>query len=106
MPKRFREALLDLLDETKVSLRKVASDSGVSYEALKKLAQREGASMNVDDARLVANALGLTLEELIGDATVSDRARLVAQWMQLSPRERAMLRAFAASAPAPDQTGS
>lgn len=61
----FREAILAASDATGISLRKIAEQSGVSYEQLKKLKQRKTSRTNVEDAAQVAKALGLTIEELL-----------------------------------------
>lgn len=103
MATTFRQALLDALQRTGVPLTKVAADAGVSYEQLKKVKQREGASTNVDDAKAVANYFGFTLDEFLGDGTAEDRAEIARLYSQLSPRERAILRAAQAAGLAPGQ---
>lgn len=61
----FRDAIIVATDSMGVSLRKLADRSGVSYEQLKKLKQGKSQSTNVDDAMKVAQALGLTFDQLI-----------------------------------------
>lgn len=93
----FREALLRRIDTPGgPSLRAVAAGSGVSYEQLKKLRQRDTATTNVDDAVKIARFFGVTLDEFLGDTMAADRARAVALYMQLSPEERQFLRDAAA----------
>lgn len=106
MTKRFRDAFLEALAATGTSLRKVASETGISEDQLKKLKQRESASTNVDDAIKVANFFGYTLDEFLEDETVQDRAEIVRLYMQLSPRERAILRAASREQgePAPEES--
>lgn len=73
MPATFKEALENALEVSGRSLRSVAIASGVSYEQLKNLKQGKSQRTNVDDARLVARAFGVTLDDfyegrLTGDA--------------------------------------
>lgn len=58
----FRKALEHALEKKGVSLRSVATKSGVSYEQLKALKQGKSKSTNVDDAVRVAAAFGVSLE--------------------------------------------
>lgn len=96
MAKTFRTALLEHVEATGVSLKEVSARSGVSYEQLKKIKQREDASTNVDDAREVANAFGLTLDEFLDDATIEARIAVVEAYNRLSPQARRILRAVEA----------
>lgn len=89
----FREGFLSLVDSTGVSLKRVAEQTGVSYEQLKKLNQREDASTNVEDAIKLSAFFGVTVEEVVGDASLSDRLEIARMYSQLSERERAILRA-------------
>jgi transcriptional regulator with XRE-family HTH domain len=82
----------DAINEAGVSLSTVAEATGVSYEQLKKLRQRPNASTNVDDAKLIANYFGKTLDEFLGDELAQDRAGVVAAYNQLTPEQRALLR--------------
>lgn len=59
----FREALLYAIDASGKSLRSVAIDAGVSYEILKNLSQGKSQRTNVDDARLIARAFGVSLDD-------------------------------------------
>lgn len=59
----FRDALLNAIDATGKSLRSVAVDAGVSYEILKNLSQGKSLRTNVDDARMIARAFGVTLDD-------------------------------------------
>ena len=95
MAKLFKDALEAHRTERDLSLKDVAEGSGVSYEQLKKLRQRENASTNVDDARKVANFFGLTLDEFLGDRTIEARIEIVQLYNQLSPEERRLLQAAA-----------
>jgi transcriptional regulator with XRE-family HTH domain len=95
MVRQFKEALEAHRKEQGVSLKDVADGSGVSYEQLKKVGQRENASTNVDDARKVANHFGLTLDEFLGDRTIEARIEIVQLYNQLSPEERRILQAAA-----------
>lgn len=101
MTKTFRDALMDRLDATGMPLKEVAERAGVSYEQLKKVKQRADASTNVDDARQVANAFGLTLDEFLDDRTIEDRIEVVNLYNQLSPTERRFLKAASAKSDDP-----
>lgn len=90
MVRTFRQALVDALKSTGTPLKQVADATGVSYEQLKKVRQRDG-STNVDDAVKVANFFGMTLEEFIGDETATIRSDLVDLYNQLSNEERRYL---------------
>lgn len=59
----FRAALERALQVNNVSLRKVALQSGVSYEQLKALKQGKAKTTNVDDAMRVASVFGVSLED-------------------------------------------
>ncbi len=95
MTKTFRAALLQALEETGLPLSKVALGSGVSYDQLKKLKQRPHASTNVDDARAVANFFGVTLDQFLGDTTVSARAEIIDLYNRLTEEEIEILKAAA-----------
>ena len=102
MAKKFRTALLEHAGATGISLKEVADRSGVSYEQLKKVKQREDASTNVDDARRVANVFGLTLDEFLDDRTIESRIQVVDLYNSLSPQERRLLQAAAQGLSGPD----
>lgn len=93
MAKLFRDALLDAIQRTGISLQRVADVSGVSYEQLKKLKQGKSQSTNVDDAVKVAHVFGLSLDEFLGDTTPQDRREIVDLWLKLSEAERDLLKA-------------
>lgn len=87
----FREALLEKLNETGISLKQVAEGSGVSYEQLKKLKQIESRTTNVEDAIKVAHFFRLTLEELIAGQEASGQAEIADLLSSLSPEARNFL---------------
>lgn len=91
MKMTFSEALSRVLEETGVSLRAVAEGAGVSYEQLKKVKQGKSKSTNVDDAVKVANYLGMTLDELLGDDTAAIRSEIVDLYNQLTQQQRDFL---------------
>ena len=99
MAKTFRDAFLAALARTGTPVKRVAEEAGVSYEQLKKLKGREGSSTNVEDAIKIARYFGYSLDEFIEDRTVQDRAEIVALYNQLTPRERAILRAAGSANP-------
>lgn len=61
----FRDAILQAAEARGISLLKLAQQAGVSYEQLKKLKQGKSSSTNVDDAYRVAQALGLTIDQVL-----------------------------------------
>lgn len=63
MENTFRQAFLHAIEKTGVSVRRVAEDTGVSYDQLKKLTQRPSSSTNVDDARRIAGFFGVSLDD-------------------------------------------
>lgn len=106
MTKTFKEALENALEETGISLAKIATDSGVSYQQLSKVKQRPNAKTNVDDARRVANAFGVSLDEFLGDETALIRSQIVAEYMKLTPKERRFLQTLADGVDDPDPEAS
>lgn len=99
MVKPFRESLLDHCKQSGWSLKAVADGAGVSYEQVKKIAQRPDAKTNVDDAIKVAAFFGKTLNEFVDDALAQDRADLAAIYSRLTPQERRILQAAARGLP-------
>ena len=91
----FRDALLKTIKDRGLSLKKVCEAAGVSYEQAKKMKQREPSSTNVDDAVKLADALGLTVNELLEDDLSSDRIEQARLYSQLSEPERRILREIA-----------
>lgn len=91
----FRDAFLDALAQSGATLKDVHRATGVSYEQLRKLKDRPGASTNVDDAVKLAHHFGFTLDEFLQDRELPDRLRIVELYNQLSPQERDLLRATA-----------
>ena len=84
----------------------VAAGAGVSYEQLKKVMQREGASTNVDDARRVAAYFGLTLDEFFDDNLAEDRLQAAMLWLELTEPEREIVRDAARGRAAQGQKAS
>lgn len=103
MERTFRDALIDHMAGQDLSLRQIAAQAEVSYQQLKKMMQRDGASTNVEDAVKVARVFGLSLDEFLGDHLSEERAELVRLWQKLSTEERALLRAAARGMRAEDQ---
>lgn len=65
MSMSFAEALSQALETTGISLRSLSAQAGVSYEQLKKVNQGKSLTTNVEDARLVAQAVGVTLDQFL-----------------------------------------
>lgn len=95
MLRKFRDALIDNLARTGVTVAQLARDTGVSEEQLKKVRQHEGASTNVDDAVKVAHYFGMSLDEFLNDQTVAIRAQVLGLYERLTPEERRLLQGLA-----------
>lgn len=99
MSRRFYDALEEALDATGWSIAKLCQVAGVSKDQVTKFMQRGAkglpASTNVDDAVKLANALGLTLDEMLLDETAQLRSEAADLWRQLSQSERDILLAAA-----------
>jgi phage repressor protein C with HTH and peptisase S24 domain len=67
MPQTFRTALLNYIESRQISLAELSRISGVSHEQLKKLKQRPTGRTNVDDASRITHALGVSLDDLLGE---------------------------------------
>ena len=102
MSKSFRTAFLAAVERAGIPLLQIAKRSGVSYEQLKKLKARVDATTNVEDAIRLAQALGLTIDELLEDRLAEERDAVVALWQSLTPRERQFLRVAAQMSPDPE----
>lgn len=87
----FRNAFLDALEASGLSVAEVARRSGVSKDQLNKLKQRETAKTNVDDARKVAEVFGKTLDDFIEGSITSEDIELADILAQLEPSERQFL---------------
>nr|WP_111299409.1 helix-turn-helix transcriptional regulator [Paracoccus saliphilus] len=99
MPRRFYDALKDALDSSGWSIARLCKEADVSTDQITKFMQRAGkgqpASTNVDDAVRLANALGLTLDEMLEDRTAELRSEAADLWRSLTSEEREILRAAA-----------
>ncbi|WP_170952657.1 helix-turn-helix transcriptional regulator [Rhodobacter sp. JA431] len=95
MSKRFYHAFKEALDAAGMSVAEVCRRAGVSVNQVNKMMQRgskgEAVSTNVDDAVRLANALGLTLDELLEDATAHARSEAATLWRQFDRDERDLL---------------
>lgn len=91
MPLTFRSALRYWLSVSGKSLKQLADEAGVSYEQLKKVMQRDDASTNFDDGVKVARALGISVDEFLGDPSSRLRAELLQLFQQLSTQEQEFL---------------
>lgn len=94
MQKTFRDRLLEEIDRQGLTLADVARKAGVSYDQLKKLRQRPVASTNIDDARKIIAALGLTVDQFF-EEEVEAQVRQAAEWLSLPEELRAKALAFA-----------
>lgn len=94
MGKTFREAFLEALEASGLTVAQVAAQSGVSYEQLKKLKQRDTSKTNVEDARRVAHAFGKKLDEFIDDPDLEAQAEIVSLYNALPPELQRELLSF------------
>ncbi len=93
--KKFRDALLETLEQRRISMRSLAEGAGVSYEQLKKLKQGAAQTTNVDDAKKIVDFLGVSLAELMDDPEIPGPLEIVDLYNQLSDDERRILIAAA-----------
>lgn len=91
MDKTFRDALLETLERTQMSVAELSRITGVSKDQLNKLRQREKAKTNVEDARKIAKAFGLSLDEFISGEISKEDMDLAQVLHQLEPSERDFL---------------
>lgn len=93
LKERFRERLIQAMQDHGVSAAALAKGSGVSKDQIHKLVQRRVSSTNVNDAMQIARFFGMTLDEFMGEAQIDERARLAILLGRLTPDEREMLEA-------------
>ena len=93
--KTFSEALLDVVSSKRMSLRAIATESGVSYEQLKKVSQGKTLAINIEDARRIVAIFGQDVEEFIQCPALKARDDLDAVLGQLDDAERRILLALA-----------
>lgn len=105
MAKPFREAFIEAVEGSGVSVAEVALKSGVSKEQLNKLKQRPGAKTNVDDAIKVAGYFGKTLDQFLEDDEALIRSEIVDLYNQLTDQERQMILGAAKGALASRDSG-
>ncbi|PIE15154.1 MAG: hypothetical protein CSA68_07330 [Rhodobacterales bacterium] len=83
MEKTFRQAFIEALEKSGLSVAQVAEKAGVSVEQLKKLKQRETAKTNVEDARRVAKAFGQSLDDFVNDPALEAQVEIVSLYNAL-----------------------
>lgn len=59
----FRDRVLKEIAERKMSKAELSRRSGVPYHAIDKFLKREGASTSADNAKAIAQALGLNIDD-------------------------------------------
>lgn len=91
MSKTFRDALIEATKGGRPSLKKLAEETGVSYEQIKKLGQGKTQKTNVEDARKIAAYFGKKLEDFIDSPEMTVDIELASILSQLEPAERAFL---------------
>ncbi|TRD16940.1 hypothetical protein FEV53_13455 [Palleronia caenipelagi] len=92
MERTFRNAFLEALSQTGDSLSSVSKGSGVSYEQLKKLKQRDTATTNVEDAIRIARHFGKTIDQFVNGDKADQDVELLSLLHQLQPEELQFLR--------------
>lgn len=95
---RFREALIERVRASGVTVADLARKTGVSKSQLDKLMQRRVVTTNVDDAATLARFFGATVEEFMGRGVPGAEAmgaitRIRGLVAQLSEAEQDMLEA-------------
>lgn len=95
MPRSFRDAFVQALTRSGLSLRAVAIGSGVSESQLKKLRQRENATTNVEDAKKVAAFFGLGLDDFLDDPELSAQVEIAALYSRLPDPLKQAFQAYA-----------
>lgn len=108
MTKPFHIALVEALDASGWSIPEMCKRAGVSKDQMTKFVQRakngDAPSTNVDDALKLANAFGVTLDEMMQDNTAALRSEAALLWRALDQGERDILLAAARGRHAmPDQ---
>ena len=94
----FRDVFLKAVDNHPLTLNEICRNAGVSVDQFKKLREREGQRVKVEDAIKIANFFGMTLSEFIGEShPISDPqiAELVSLWSKITPEARQILLAGA-----------
>ena len=94
MIRTFRDAFIEVLQESGDTIANVARGSGVSEEQLKKLKQRPGAATNVDDAARVAAYFGLGLDEFLRAPELADRIAIASLYNRLPDELKRQLQAY------------
>ena len=111
MAKSFRDALIEGIASSGVSVAELARATGVSKDQIHKVKQGKSRSTNVDDALKIANYFGQSLDEFLEDSSTQKDAEIASLLMQLEPTERqfllnaakAQIDARNHSSPAPDE---
>lgn len=65
MSRTFVEALRHALDQTGVSVRSIATKTGIPYDRVKQVANGRTKTTNADDAFVIARSFGVSVEEFM-----------------------------------------
>ena len=95
--KTFQEALNERIKDAPFSLQRLARETGVSYEQLKKLNQGKARTTNVDDAIKIANYFGMDLKQFVSGEEETAQMRVIQIVNNLSPESLSILEAVAAA---------
>lgn len=93
--KTFQEAFVKRIKDAPFSLNKLARETGVSYEQLKKLNQGKAKTTNVDDAIKIADFFGMDLTQFINGEEETAQIRVIQIVNSLSPEALSTLEAVA-----------
>jgi len=89
---RFREALIERMDLTRVTAAELARRTGVSKPLIDKLRQRKSEVTNVYDAILIARFFGQNVEDFMGVARKASKHQEILDILAtLPPDTRDML---------------
>ena len=93
MKESFRESFIEHVAVYRVSLARMARETGISKSLLQSLHQRKTICPNVDDAMKIAEYFGKSVEEFVGTSKDDQVKRLTSLAARLSPDEQAFLEA-------------
>lgn len=81
----FRANLFVLLEEPGVTIQKLSEAAGVSYDTMRSFLYTDRNNFKLGSAVNIALSFGLSIDELVGAGTITDRERLIIQSMRTLP---------------------
>ncbi|MBU2980851.1 hypothetical protein KO498_03395 [Lentibacter algarum] len=95
MPTIFRDAFLRALTQTDQPLEQVAVAADVPLARLASLIDGDTITLSVDEAARIAQSLGTSLDQLLGDPALSGHIQIAQLYSGLPPLLKAQLEAYA-----------